>query len=90
MLTARQIVDKFGNTLLADVLGVPVGTVSAWKSRGNIPHTYWRKIAAEARKRKYSGVTYGALEGLSKPRRSRNKQVLPNTGISSPTRECPP
>lgn len=75
MLTARQIVDAFGYASLAGALGLPGGTVSAWKSRGAIPQPYWRAIVAEAKKRRLAEVTYSALEHTARPHRRRKKLV---------------
>ncbi|WP_409567530.1 carph-isopro domain-containing protein [Methylobacterium sp. J-030] len=75
MESARQIVDAFGNAQLAAALDVPVGTVSAWKSRGAIPHAYWRKIEAEARKRKIKSISYDLLERISPTRKPRSKHA---------------
>lgn len=75
MESARQIIDAFGNAQLAAALDVPVGTVSAWKSRGAIPHAYWRKIEAEARRRKIRDISYALLERISPARKPRSKHI---------------
>lgn len=72
MMTFREIIDAFGYASLAAALRLPPGTVSAWKTRGSIPHQYWREIQFEARKRRLRGVTYSALEAAARPRRRRD------------------
>ena len=75
MLTARVIVDSFGYASLAKVLGLPAGTVSAWKTRNAIPQPYWRQIETEARLRGV-GITYSDLESSARPPRSRRAASL--------------
>lgn len=57
-----------GVTAVADMLGLPLGTVSAWKSRESIPSQYWRKLVDAAARLKIAGVTYEALAKIAATR----------------------
>ena len=63
MHTVPEIVDAFGYAKLADRLGIPPGTVSAWKSpaRNSIPGEYWSAIVRVAEIEGKSGITLEAL-----------------------------
>lgn len=62
MQTMREIIDLTGGYRhLADVLDVPVGTVSAWRSRDILPPEYWSEVAAECAKRGNSEITVDRL-----------------------------
>lgn len=67
---AREILAKFGETLpeIADAIGVPAGTVGAWRSRGTIPSKRWTLLVDVARDRKIRGVTLEALADAHRDR----------------------
>jgi hypothetical protein len=47
MRTVSQIIDDLGGGRhLASAIGVPVGTVAAWKHRSSIPADHWLAITA--------------------------------------------
>ena len=59
-----------GVTAVAEMLGSPLGTVSAWKSRDSIPAEYWSRLIAAAKARGVDGVSYEALAQIAARRRS--------------------
>lgn len=63
MHTVSEIVDAFGYSKLAEKLGIPPGTVSAWKSpaRNSIPGEYWSAIVRAADAEGKPGITLEAL-----------------------------
>lgn len=49
MRDVRQIIKAVGGvTRLSVALSKPIGTVSAWQTRGSIPSEYWLEICALA------------------------------------------
>ena len=56
-----------GVTRISRELGVPLGTVSAWKTRGSIPVRNWPALVALAGKVGASGVTHVALVAAHQP-----------------------
>ncbi len=64
MRDVRQIIKAVGGvTRLSTALGKPLGTVSAWQTRGSIPSEYWLEICALAPPAGPPGVT---LEDLAR------------------------
>lgn len=61
MQTMRDVIDVIGYRRLADVLGCPAGTVSAWRSRDILPSEFWSEVAAECAKRDRPDVTIEQL-----------------------------
>jgi uncharacterized protein YjcR len=61
MNTVAQVIDAFGYAALATKLGIPAGTVSAWKSRNSVPSDHWLAIAALAKAEGKDGVTLETL-----------------------------
>jgi hypothetical protein len=49
---------------LARDLGVPYPTVAAWKQRGSIPASYWRRLLRAAKARRLTQVTADLLTDL--------------------------
>lgn len=61
METVEQVIDAFGYARLASSLGIPVGTVSAWKSRASIPADKWLAITDLARAEGKEAITLETL-----------------------------
>lgn len=70
---ARGVIDLWETaTQLAADIGVPEGTVYAWRSRNAIPPGYWSGIVESALKRGLGGVvTLELLARIAKERRKR-------------------
>jgi hypothetical protein len=67
-----------GVTAASIALRLPLGTVSAWKTRNSIPIDYWDRIIAVAKRRGNGEVSLDALAGIAKAaarqrRRSRGR-----------------
>lgn len=76
MQTFSDIVTAFGSyAKMADAIGCPAGTVSAWKTRNGIPHRYWARIAAEAEARRIEGVSLETLARISAQQTAPAKQA---------------
>lgn len=73
MQTFSDVITAFGGyAKIAEAVGCPPGTASAWKSRQGIPHRYWSRIAAEAQARGINSVTLEALADIAaKPQSER-------------------
>lgn len=66
MQTFSQIIDALGGyAKAADALGVPAGTVSAWKTRGSIPSAYWHRLVNLASTQGVDGVSLETLARMS-------------------------
>lgn len=61
---AKLIDDLGGQTLIADFLGVPVGTVGAWRHRCYIAPWFWGRIVDLAKRRKLRGVSIDTLYAM--------------------------
>jgi hypothetical protein len=48
MKTATDIIDAFGYARLAELTGIPAGTVAAWKHRDAIPSGHWLRVVEAA------------------------------------------
>ena len=59
-----------GVTAVAAMLGAPLGTISAWKTRDSIPSEYWDALVAAAQKRGLVEITFELLAKLSARRRT--------------------
>jgi len=65
MKTVGELIDALGgHRKLAAALGVPSGTVSAWKSRGAIPARAWPGLVARARKNDLFDLSLDMLADL--------------------------
>ena len=79
----RSINDVFdglgGVTAVGVVLKLPLGTVSAWKTRESIPPEYWTKIVSVAERLGVEGLTLEFLASLAakaaKRRRADSEQA---------------
>lgn len=58
-----------GYTAVAEAASVPVGTASAWKTRGSIPPEYWPAVVKAAAERGRSDITFEALANIAASRR---------------------
>ncbi|MCV9940953.1 helix-turn-helix domain-containing protein [Boseaceae bacterium BT-24-1] len=66
MQNLADVIDAFGGyAKLAQALGCPAGTASAWKTRGSIPVRYWAQIVEEASLLGIDGVTFDALARIA-------------------------
>lgn len=66
MQTFSQIIDALGGyAKAADAIGVPAGTVSAWKTRDSIPPAYWHRLVNAATAQGISGVSLETLARMS-------------------------
>lgn len=66
MLTVPKIIDELGGTAtLAANLGLPLGTVSAWKSRGSIPSERWMAVVSQASAAGKGSITLEVLAALA-------------------------
>jgi hypothetical protein len=68
-LLAMQNVSELCNVWPSDAdlardLGVPYPTVAAWKQRGSIPASYWRRLLRAAKARRLTQVTADLLIDL--------------------------
>ncbi len=62
MSDLTTIFDNLGGvTCVARETGLPIGTVSAWKTRGSIPARHWTALVALAKRRGAKLVTHAAL-----------------------------
>jgi len=62
MSDLTTIFDNLGGvTCVARETGLPLGTVSAWKTRGSIPARHWTALVALAKRRGAKAVTHAAL-----------------------------
>lgn len=79
MKSVSDVIDALGGvTAASTALKLPLGTVSAWKTRNSIPFEYWDRIVAIAKRRGEGDLTFEALAGIAKAiarqrRRSRGK-----------------
>ena len=65
MKTAGDIIDALGGyRRLATAMGLPPGTVGAWKARGSIPARHWGKLLDEIRRAHLADVTLETLAVL--------------------------
>ncbi|WP_394072624.1 carph-isopro domain-containing protein [Roseixanthobacter glucoisosaccharinicivorans] len=65
MKSVAEILDGLGGvTSVSDGLGLPLGTVSAWKTRASIPSRHWDGLVRLARSRRLRGVTFRLLGRL--------------------------
>ena len=66
MQTFSQIIDALGGyAKAADAIGVPAGTVSAWKTRDSIPPAYWHRLVNAAGSQGIAGVSLETLARMS-------------------------
>lgn len=66
MKTSAEIVDEMGgSTALGEALGVPVTTVSSWRTRKWIPIKYWPAVIRLAKAQGVKGVTTESLTKLA-------------------------
>lgn len=76
MLTVPQIIDELGGAAtLAAKLGLPLGTVSAWKTRASIPSERWVAIVSQAASAGKEGITLEALAELAARPASRSSST---------------
>lgn len=69
MLTVPKIIDDLGGAaVLAANLGLPLGTVSAWKTRASIPSERWAAIVSQATATGKLDITLEVLAGLAAAR----------------------
>lgn len=62
MQNLSDVIDAFGGyAKMADAIGCPPGTASAWKTRGSIPVRYWARIVEEAEVLGIAGITFELL-----------------------------
>lgn len=67
MKDVATVLDALGGVTAASIsLKLPLGTVSAWKTRNSIPFEYWDRIVTVARRRGEDGITFDALAGIAK------------------------
>ena len=65
MTDASNIIKALGDYVkVAEALGIPEGTVAAWKSRNSIPPSQWVSIVNLAKKRRVMSITYALLASL--------------------------
>jgi hypothetical protein len=65
-MTFKEIINMWPSYLtLAQDLGVPPGTVAAWKHRNHLPARYWRKIVKAATIRGYQKITLSKLAEIA-------------------------
>lgn len=87
MQTMREIIDVVGGYRhLAEVLGCPAGTVSAWRSRDILPSEYWSEVAAECAKQGHPDVTVERLALIAARAKGRLPDALP---VAAPQQEAP-
>lgn len=66
MQNLNDVIDAFGGyAKLAEAIGCPAGTASAWKTRGSIPVRYWSQIVARAAALGIEGVSFEALAKIA-------------------------
>ena len=58
-----------GSMAVAEICNVPLGTASAWKSRGSIPAEYWLPLVHWARNNRVK-LTYDNLAEIAAERRT--------------------
>lgn len=69
-MTVDELITRMGGpTRLATLLGLPLGTISSWRTRRRIPVDYWRAIVEAAlfdapHVPDLAGVTYEALVAM--------------------------
>ena len=69
-MTFAEVIEALGgSTALAEALGRPEGTVSAWKSRDSIPPDMWAAIVEEARSQKNKAVSLTLLASIRASKR---------------------
>lgn len=55
-----------GVTAISTELALPLGTVSAWKTRGSIPANHWEALVTLAARRAVAGVTIETLHQINR------------------------
>ena len=72
---------------LARDMGVPYGTVVAWKRRRNVPPAYWLDLIEAAKRRGIPGVTPESL--ILAASRAAPRKTLPNpANVNSPSKSA--
>lgn len=76
MQTFSQIIDALGGyAKAADAIGVPTGTVSAWKTRDSIPPAYWHRLVNAATAMNLAGVSLEALARMSEVKPTKSNEA---------------
>lgn len=74
MQVTTIVKDLGGVTKVADALGVPVGTVGAWQTRGRIPPRCWPALVNLCKRRRVRHITLEKLLKIhTKPAHRRAK-----------------
>jgi len=70
--TFSALIDALGGSAaLAEIIGKPIGTASAMKTRNVIPPAYWQEIVQHAAAAGVRGVSHELLASLYATRRER-------------------
>lgn len=68
MQTLSDVMDALGGvTAVSQMLSKPLGTVSAWKTRGSVPAEYWQGLLNGARQRGLTDITSDLLVQIHTP-----------------------